>query len=113
MRHILMNYARDRRRLKRGGSAPTLSLQEIGDRFEGELPLSDENADLLLALGTALESLERVNSRQSRIVECRYFGGMTVEETATALGISTATVSRGWALAQVRLYQEMQRELQP
>ena len=75
--------------------------------------LSDENADLLLALGTALENLERVNERQSRIVECRYFGGMTVEETAAALGISTATVSRGWALAQVRLYQEMQRELQP
>ena len=113
MRHILVNYARDGRRLKRGGGTPTLSLEEIDDRFEGELALSNENADLLLALGAALESLERVNARQSRIVECRYFGGMTVEETATALGISTATVSRGWALAQVRLYQEMQRELQP
>jgi RNA polymerase sigma factor (TIGR02999 family) len=113
MRHILMNYARDRRRLKRGGDQPKLSLEEISSRLEGELALSDENADMLLSLGAALESLERVNERQSRIVECRYFGGMTVQETAAALGISTATVSRGWALAQVRLYQEMQRELQP
>jgi RNA polymerase sigma factor (TIGR02999 family) len=113
MRHILMNYARDRRRLKRGGDQPNLSLEEISNRLEGELALSDENADMLLSLGAALERLERVNERQSRIVECRYFGGMTVQETAAALGISTATVSRGWALAQVRLYQEMQRELQP
>ena len=113
MRHILMNYARDRRRLKRGGDQPKLSLDEISNRLEGELGLSDENADMLLALGAALESLERVNERQSRIVECRYFGGMTVKETAAALGISTATVSRGWALAQVRLYREMQCELHP
>jgi RNA polymerase sigma factor (TIGR02999 family) len=112
MRHILMNYARDRRAQKRGGDQPRLSLEELSERLEGDVALSDDNADLLLALGEALERLERVNERQSRIVECRYFGGMTVQETAAALGISTATVSRGWALAQVRLYQDMQRELQ-
>jgi RNA polymerase sigma factor (sigma-70 family) len=107
----LMNYARDRT----GEPVATsqTSLDEISNRLEDELALSDENADMLWALGAALESLERVNERQSRIVECRYFGGMTVQETAAALGMSTATVSRGWALAQVRLYQEMQRELQP
>jgi RNA polymerase sigma factor (TIGR02999 family) len=113
MRHILMNYARDRRAQKRGGDQQKLSLEELSGRLEGELTLSDDNADLLLALGAALERLEQVNERQSRIVECRYFGGMTVKETAAALGISTASVSRGWALAQVRLYQDMQRELQP
>jgi len=56
--------------------------------------------------------LEQVNERQSRIVECRFFGGLTIEETAAALGISTASVSRGWALAQVRLFHDVQRELE-
>ncbi len=113
MRHVLMNYARDRRTKKRGGDQPKLSLEELGERLQGELALSDDTADLLVALGEALDRLERVNERQSRIVECRYFGGMTIPETAAALGISTATVSRGWGLAQVRLYQDIQRELQP
>ena len=112
MRHILINYARDRRAQKRGGNQPTLSLDDLSYGLKGALTLSDENSELLVALGAALERLEQVNERQSRIVECRYFGGMTVEETSVALGISTATVSRGWALAQVRLYQDMQRELQ-
>ncbi len=82
-------------------------LEALSQRLEGELAPSDDNADLLLALEAALEKLEQVSERQSRIVECRYFGGMTVQETAAALGISTASVSRGWALAQVRLYQDM------
>ncbi|MBC7788558.1 MAG: sigma-70 family RNA polymerase sigma factor [Anaerolineae bacterium] len=113
MRHILVNYARDRRAQKRGGDQPKLSLEELGEQLQGELPLSDDTADLLLALGGALERLERVNERQSRIVECRYFGGMTILETAAALGISTATVSRGWGLAQVRLYQDIRHDLHP
>ena len=54
-----------------------------------------------------------MNARQSRIVECRVFGGMTIEETAAALGLSTATVNRGWALAQVRLYQELRDDGPP
>ncbi|MDF2770757.1 MAG: polymerase sigma factor [Geminicoccaceae bacterium] len=112
MRHILVNYARDRVAQKRGGKQPVLSLEELGDRLEGQAALSDGNADLLIALDAALENLERTNERQSRIVECRFFGGMSIEETAEALGISTATVSRGWALAQVRLYQDVRRELQ-
>jgi RNA polymerase sigma factor (TIGR02999 family) len=113
MRHILINYARDRRTQKRGGKHPTLSLDDLSGGLKGALTLSDDNSDLLVALGAALERLEQLNERQSRIVECRYFGGMSVEETSVALGISTATVSRGWALAQVRLFQDMQRELQP
>jgi RNA polymerase sigma factor (TIGR02999 family) len=111
MRHILTNYARDRRAQKRGGERPKLSLEELGERLHGEVPLAEDNADLLDALDAALHKLERVNERQSRIVECRFYGGMTIEETAVALRISTASVSRGWALAQVRLYQDLQREL--
>ena len=112
MRHILVNYARDRIAQKRGGKQTVLSLEGLGDCLEGQAALSDDNADLLIALDAALENLARMNERQSRIVECRFFGGMSIEETAEALGISTATVSRGWALAQVRLYQDVRHELQ-
>jgi RNA polymerase sigma factor (TIGR02999 family) len=111
MRHILINYARDRRAQKRGGDQPKLSLEELSEGMEGTAVLSDDRAELLIALDAALTKLEHVNERQSRIVECRFFGGLTIEETAAALGISTASVSRGWALAQVRLFQDVQREL--
>jgi RNA polymerase sigma factor (TIGR02999 family) len=111
IRHILVNYSRDRRRQKRGGDRPTLSLEELGDRLNGDAALSDDGAELLVVLGAALERLERVNERQSRIVECRFFGGLTIEETAAALGISTATVNRSWALAQARLYEDLHEEL--
>jgi RNA polymerase sigma factor (TIGR02999 family) len=112
MRHILINYARDRRAQKRGGEQPKLSLEELSEGMEGTAVLSDDRAELLIALDAALTKLEHVNERQSRIVECRFFGGLTIEETAAALGISTASVSRGWALAQVRLFQDVQRELE-
>jgi RNA polymerase sigma factor (TIGR02999 family) len=112
MRHILINYARDRRAQKRGGDQPKLSLEELSEGMEGTAVLSDDRAELLIALDAALTKLEHVNERQSRIVECRFFGGLTIEETAAALGISTASVSRGWALAQVRLFQDVQRELE-
>jgi RNA polymerase sigma factor (TIGR02999 family) len=113
MRHILINYARDRRAQKRGGNQPKVSLDALGAELaEGAAIFSDDNAELLIALDAALKRLEQVNERQSRIVECRFFGGLTIEETASALRISTASVSRGWALAQVRLFQDVQRELQ-
>jgi RNA polymerase sigma factor (TIGR02999 family) len=112
MRHILINYARDRRAKKRGGDQPKLSLEELSEGLEGTAVLSDDRADLLMALDAALTKLEQVNERQSRIVECRFFGGLTIEETAAALGISSASVSRGWTLAQVRLFQDVQRELE-
>ena len=111
MRHILINYSRDRRTQKRGGPSPTRSLDAPDARAEPETALSDDDVDTLLALDRALERLERVNARQCRIVECRFFGGMTIAETAAALGISTATVSRGWTLAQVRLHQDLAPDL--
>jgi RNA polymerase sigma factor (sigma-70 family) len=107
-----MNYARDRRAQKRGGDQPKLSLEELGDRLDRAAAMSEDNAELLIALDAALEALAQVNERQSRIVECRFFGGLTIEETAEALGISTASVSRGWALAQVRLFQDVRRQLE-
>jgi RNA polymerase sigma factor (TIGR02999 family) len=112
MRRILLDYARRQRAQKRGGDSPILSLEEIDERLAGGVVLSDDNADLLLALDLALERLERVSARQCRIVECRFFAGMSIEETAVALGISTATVSRGWAMAQVRLFEDLLRERQ-
>jgi len=111
MRHILMNYARDQRTQKRGGDQPKFSL-DVGDRLDGTPAMSEDNAELLIALDAALETLAQVNERQSQIVECRFFGGLTIEETAEALGISTASVSRGWALAQVRLFQDVRRHVE-
>jgi RNA polymerase sigma factor (TIGR02999 family) len=99
MRHILTNYARDSRAQKRGGDQPKLSLEELGEQFGGKVAFSDDNAELLLALDGALKKLEHANERQSRIVECRFFGGLTIGETAAALGISTASAGAGAALS--------------
>ena len=68
-------------------------------------------ADALLALDEALERLHERSERQSKIVECRFFGGMSIEETAVALGISPATVKRDWSMAQAWLHREMERSL--
>ena len=92
--------------------ARDMGLEDISEGLEGTAVLSDDNAELLVALDAALTKLALVNERQSRIVECRFFGGLTIDETAAALGISTASVSRGWALAQVRLFHDVQRELE-
>lgn len=106
MRHILCNYARDRQRLKRGGGAAHVPIE---DEMDVELiDLSDEHADELSALDEALERLEKTNERQSRVVECRFFGGMTIDETAAALELSPATVKRDWTMARAWLYREMQ-----
>jgi len=107
---VLINHARDRRAQRRGGDHPKLSLDELGERMDQGAVLNDESADLLVALDEALKRLEAVNERQSRVVECRFFGGMTIEETAAVLGLSTATVNRSWALAQARLYEDVKRQ---
>jgi RNA polymerase sigma factor (TIGR02999 family) len=104
IRHILINYARDRRAGKRGGGWQRVSLGE------GEIPGKPEPApweDRVVALDDALQQLAGHSERQGRIVECRFFGGMTVEQTATALGLSTATVTRAWTMAQAWLRQNL------
>ena len=100
MRRILIDYARATNRDKRGGGAPHLPLDNALD-----LPVAP--AEDLLLLHEALERLERLSEPQCRVVECRCFAGMSVEETATALGTSPATVKRQWALARAWLNREL------
>lgn len=106
MRHILCDYARDRGAKKRGGDLERLSLDEL-DAPRGRVEFTERESELLVALDEALHRLEAVDPRQSQVVECRFFGGLTVEETATALGISPRTVKRDWAVAQAWLHREM------
>ena len=107
MRQILMNYARSCRAQKRGGDCLKLSLDDIKVSLSEDMVLTEEGAETLVVLDEALEKLEELSPRQSRIVECRFFAGMSIKETASALGIAPATVSRGWTLTQVWLYREM------
>lgn len=108
IRHIVSNYARDRRARKRGGGVRVVSLTEMGTSPGGELRVTDEHVDLLVAIDEALQRLEQVSPRQRGVVECRFFGGMSVEETAAAVGISPRTVKRDWMMAQAWLQRELQ-----
>src|SRR5213592_45731 len=101
MRRVLIDYARARQREKRGGDAVHVPLAEAQD-----IPLG-RAADDLLALDEALARLETQSERQCRVVECRCFAGMTVEETAAALGISVATVKRDWTFSRAWLNREL------
>jgi len=105
MRHILCDYARDRRTQKRGGGLEGLPLDEL--KPPAQVVFSEEQSDTLVALDDALRRLERIDPRQSEVVECRFFGGLTIEETATAIGVSPRTVKRDWAVAQAWLHREM------
>lgn len=103
MRRILIDRARQHRSQKRGGPLKRVPLESV------ELAAEDR-ADVLLALNDALDRLKQLNDRQAQIVECRFFGGMTEEETAEALGIGLRTVKRDWAKARSWLYQEIYPE---
>lgn len=110
MRHILCNHARDRHRLKRGGDAQHTSLDELeaaGESVPSSVTMSDEDADRIVALDDALQRLESIDPRQARIVEYRFFAGLSIEDTAAALGVSAATVKRGWTMARASLYRDM------
>lgn len=96
MRNILVDYAAKRNTQKRGGEYEQVSLTEAAGAVEAPI-------DLILDLSLALDRLEALDERQARVVECRSFGGLTIEETAEALGISAATVSRDWAMARAWL----------
>ena len=109
IRHIVSNYARDRQASKRGGGVRTVSFAELGTSPGGQLQVSDDHADLLVAIDEALKQLERVSPRQRAVVECRFFGGMSVEETAASIAVSPRTVKRDWMLAQAWLQREIER----
>jgi RNA polymerase sigma factor (TIGR02999 family) len=102
MRRILIDYAVARRRQKRGGGMPIESLDE-----SDALAIAQVRGDELLALDEALDRLMVMNQRQGRIVECRFYGGMSVEETAEALEVSPATVKREWSTARAWLNREL------
>lgn len=97
MRRILVDHARSHRSLKRGGTLRRVPIEAI------ELAAEDR-AELLIALDDALGRLRLLDERQAQVVECRFFGGMTEEETADALGISLRTTKRDWAKARSWLY---------
>jgi RNA polymerase sigma-70 factor, ECF subfamily len=105
MRRLLVDHARARGAAKRGAGA-TVSLAAI-DTDRGVI--GDDGQPDLLALDGALEKLAAVAPRQARLVELRYFGGLTVEETAAVLGVAAITVKRDWALARTWLYRELRR----
>ncbi len=102
MRRVLLNYARDQHRLKRGGNAIYVPLSEADAQAE------DTSAELL-ALDAALNKLADLDSRKSLVVELRYFGGLSVEETAEVLKVAPITVARDWNMARAWLAREMGR----
>jgi RNA polymerase sigma factor (TIGR02999 family) len=104
MRQILSNYARDRRAMKRGGDAAHVSLEIAGD---DAMDAGHVDVDTVASLEEALRRLEGVDRRLSDVVECRFYGGMSIEDTAAALDVSPATVKRDWALAKAWLYREL------
>ena len=101
MRHILVDYARQRHAAKRGGGSRPISLEEAAI-------VSEERAAELVAFDEALKELETLSTRQSRVVELRYFGGLTVAETATILSVSPETVMRDWSMAKTWLHRALQ-----
>ena len=111
MRQILIGHARRKAAAKRGAGLTPASFEEVERALDSEAGFVAPTADALLALDRALERLHEHSQRQSRIVECRFFGGMSIEETAVALGISPATVKRDWSMAQAWLHREIQTEL--
>jgi RNA polymerase sigma factor (TIGR02999 family) len=104
MRHILSTYAEQRRARKRGGGVACVSLSGV------DMPAttSTDCSEMLVAMDTALRRLEKHHERPCRVVECRFYAGMSVEETAAALGMSSRTVKRDWAFAQAWLKRELE-----
>ena len=97
MRRILLNYARDQNRMKRGGRTIHVSLSEA-------MVMPAEKDRELIALNDALTRLEAIDERKGKVVELRYFGGLSVEETAEVLGISPETAKRDWRMAKAWLF---------
>jgi len=102
MRRILVERARSRSADKHGSGAQKVSLDEVAD-------VSDERAAELVALDDALQAFAAIDPRKARLVELRYFGGLTIEETAEVLGVSTPTVERDWRTAKIWLHREISR----
>jgi RNA polymerase sigma factor (TIGR02999 family) len=114
MRHILVDHARARHAAKRGGGAAVESLDALSDHTQGQAaliqaagPASSGDPLIVIAMDQALQRLEALHVQQGRVVEMRFFGGLSVLETAEALSISPATVKREWATARAWLLREL------
>lgn len=103
MRRILVDHARRDRRLKRGGGSPHIAVEDV----DPPSPSPAVDAADAYTLDRVLSRLEAIDPQQGRVVELRYFGGMTVEEAAEVLGVSPATVKRDWSVARAWLYREL------
>ncbi len=107
MRRVLIDHARRHRAARRGGPhGRAISLDQIESADYGRLT-ADERAEVLVAIDEALEQLAALDARQARVVECRFFGGLTEPETAQALGVTERTVARDWVKARGWLYRTM------
>lgn len=104
MRRILMDHARKHLANKRGGNAEVLPLEEE------ILIVSNDRSNDLIALDDALEELGKMDPQKARIVELRYFGGLSIEETAEVIGVSVPTINRQWRLAKAWLYSQLAAE---
>ena len=109
MRQVLLDYAKRRHAAKRGSDPAQVSLDDVEEALAAHGELGDAHAEALIAVEEALGRLERHDPLHGRVVECRFYGGLTIEDTGEALGISPATVKRRWALAQAWLYRELTR----
>lgn len=106
MRHILVNYAKMKTAEKRGGKEIDIDIQKV----ENVIP-DEQVGEHILGLHEALLTLENLNERQGKVVECRFFAGLSIEETADALQISPATVKRDWNVAKAYLYNQLKKDV--
>jgi RNA polymerase sigma factor (TIGR02999 family) len=102
MRQILVDHARARRALKRGGDSARVSLEQAENQA---IPMDSD----LVALDEALTALTQLDPQQGRVVELKFFGGLSNEDTSAVLGVSTSTVKRDWTMARAWLYRELSR----
>lgn len=101
MRRILVDHARNRRAQKRGGTGKKIDVEDLSGLF------GEKDVDLV-ALDDALQELAKIDERQARVVELRFFGGLAIEEAAEVIGISRATANREWAMARAWLHMQME-----
>lgn len=103
MRQILFSYAESKAAIKRGGNVKKISIEEGLGIFE----FTEDRTLEVIAMETAMKKLDKISPREAQIVECRFYLGLSVEETSNMLDISTATVKRGWAMAKAWMYDEL------
>jgi RNA polymerase sigma factor (TIGR02999 family) len=105
MRRILIDHARSRRRIKRGGATAKRSMMDVGDVAD---LAADQDPDQIMVLDEAICRLEQVDARSAKVVKLRFYAGLSIEETAEAMGISTQKVKRDWQFARAWLYRVLE-----